>query len=179
MPQQAAAKKMAGKHFTKRGRPAREAARIKIRAGLINSEGCRVSWSGIMVIQLRAPFCTSPSTHGEASAPRQSTMPGNIHFFHWRTERIKAMPTAIAAMPMAAYIACVSAVILARAMSESVMMPTEHKSNAKIKMARSTGQILPKSMVTSQVTAGRQTARISACISTGFSCRDTSNMAVN
>ena len=56
----------------------------------------------MMVIQLRAPFCTLPKTQGEASAHRQSAMPGRIHLFQRRTERIKTMPTAMAAMPMRA-----------------------------------------------------------------------------
>ena len=102
MPQQTAAKATTGRHFAKRGRPASEAARMRISAGLINSEGCRVSWSGIMVIQLRAPFCTLPNAHGEASAPRQRTMPGKIHFFQLRTERINATPAAMATRPISA-----------------------------------------------------------------------------
>ena len=68
-------------------------------AGLMNSEGWMVSLSGMMVIQLRAPLRTSPITHSEASAHRQSAMPGRTHFFQWRTERMKTTPTAMATMP--------------------------------------------------------------------------------
>ena len=75
---------------------------MRISAGLMNSEGWMVNLSGMMVIQLRAPFCTLPNAHGEASAPRQSTMPGRTHFFQWRTERMKTTPTAMATMPMRA-----------------------------------------------------------------------------
>ena len=75
--------------------------------------------------------------------------------------------------------ACVSGVSLERAMSESVMMPTEQSNSARISMARSMGQRRPKAITTSHVTAGRATARISACVSTGFSCREMSSMAVN
>ena len=75
--------------------------------------------------------------------------------------------------------ACVSGVSLERAMSESVMMPTEQSNSARISLARSMGQRRPKAITTSHVTAGRATARISACVSTGFSCREMSSMAVN
>ena len=90
-----------GRQAFRKARAAREseAARMRISAGLMNSEGWMVSLSGMMVIQLRAPFCTLPNTQGEASAHRQSAMPGRIHFFQWRTERIKTMPTAMATMP--------------------------------------------------------------------------------
>ena len=62
-------------------------------------------------------------------------------------------------------------------MAESVISPMEHRSSVRIRIARSTGQILPIRFVTSTVHSGMATVRISGCRLPSTGRRATSSIA--
>ena len=161
MPQQSAANAMGGRQRSKRGRLQKPAASTRISTGFINSLGWTVILLRISTIQLRAPSCHSPIAQGDASASRHSAASGTANLRQLVQPRMNSTPANRANTPAAAKIAWLRGVSSEGQTAESVMIPTEHRNNTRIRIARSTGQIEPIRFATSSVVSGTAISRIS------------------